>query len=346
VAAAFATVATTTTALAATYNYVSWTAADVAGGTASGTIALQDDAGVNVTFTATTEDGGAGNFYGAQTGGSGANYWTPAATYESSAVQNAPPTSDIIQLAGGENETYTVNLSEPIVDPIMAIVSLGASGTPITYNFDSPFAIVSQGTDDWGGSSSSLVQLPNNVLQGAEGSGVIQFIGTYSRFSWTVPMPEVWHGFTFGILTSAALYDGGGPDGSTVVIGEDGGADAAAPPADAGTTPDAAGNSHDGGGGAVPEASADLDGGSADAQSTADATVPDSGGSGAPAGDDSGETAGGEAGAPSQNATPSSNSSCGCVAAGAGGSWTGGLAVLVALLGATGLLQKRRSRRR
>jgi hypothetical protein len=328
VAAAFATAATTTTALAATYNYVNWTSADVGGGTASGTIALSGDAGVDVTFTATTADGGAGDFYGAQTGGSGTTYWTPAATYQSSAVENAPPTSDIIQLAGGENETYTVDLSQPIVDPIMAIVSLGASGAPITYNFDSPFTIVSQGTDDWGGSSTSLAQLPGNVLQGAEGSGVIQFIGTYSRFSWTVPSPESWHGFTFGILTSAALYDGGGPDGSTtVIVGDDAGSDGGTSLQDAGddaatssdaTTPDAGAPSDSG---VTPEAS----------------TVPDAGS------EDDATTGNSDSSIPTGNQGPvSETSSCGCRTAGAGRGWASGLGSFGTLLAAAGLLRRRR----
>jgi hypothetical protein len=331
-AAVFAAAATTTTAFAATYNYVSWTSADVAGGTASGVIPLGGDAGVQVTFTATTADGGAGNLSGAQTGGSGTSYWTPAATYESSAVENAPPTPDILQLAGGENETYTVNLSEPIVDPIMAIVSLGASGSPITYNFDSPFTIVSQGTDPWGGSASSLVQLPNNVLQGAEGSGVIQFIGTYSQFSWTVPTPEYWHGFTFGILTSAALYDGGGPDGSAVWIGDGGPVDAGSPASDDGAAPDA---------GAGPDARADV-ATEPDAESPPDAdiveddaTVPDDAGLNAGSGDNGGAA----------RTTVTSSGMCSCKAAGLGGGWSGG-AGAAAVLGAVALLSRRRSRRR
>jgi MYXO-CTERM domain-containing protein len=294
-----------------------------------------------VTFTATTDDGGAGDLYGAQTGGNGTNYWTPASTYESSQVENAPPTPDILQLAGGDNETYTVNLSEPVVDPIMAIVSLGAAGSPTTYNFDSPFTIVSQGTDDWGGSSTSLVQLPNNVLQGSEGSGVIQFIGTYSTFSWTVPTPEVWHGFTFGILTSAALYDGGGPDGSTVVIGEDGGVVTSG---DAGTSGgDDAGGASDASSDAMPEAATVLDAGLADAEGLADATVPDSGGAAVMTGEDGGEGDAGEADGGGSPAVDQS-SNCGCKAAGAGGRW--GLAWLGALLGAVGLLRRRRWRGR
>ncbi|HVV52363.1 MAG TPA: hypothetical protein VHO06_22040, partial [Polyangia bacterium] len=245
-----------TTASAATYNYVSWSAADVSGGTASGTIDLGGGNSVAVTFTASTGDGGTGNLYAAQVGGAGTNYWVPTSTFESSQVENAPPTPDILELSGGQNETYTVSLSQPIVDPIMAIVSLGSSQASISYDFNSPFTIVSQGADTWGGSAAGLVQLPGNVLSGMEGSGVIRFLGTYAQFSWTVPMPETWHGFTFGVLTSAALYDGGGPDGSGVVVGADGGRDAtadarggdASAAADAAIGPGDAATGRDGGG--------------------------------------------------------------------------------------------------
>jgi hypothetical protein len=72
--------------------------------------------------------------------------------YVSAEVENAPPDTDILQLSGGTNETYTVTLSEPIKDPVMAIVSLGQPGTRTTYDFDSPFTIVSQGVGYWGGS--------------------------------------------------------------------------------------------------------------------------------------------------------------------------------------------------
>jgi MYXO-CTERM domain-containing protein len=199
-------------ASAATYYYVEWSAADVQGGTASGTITLPDAGVVNVSFAAMTDEGGPGNLSGAQVNGQGTNYWIPSAPYISTEVENPPPDSDIVQLAGGQDETYIVTLSEPIRDPIMAIVSLGQAGTPTTYDFDSPFAIVSQGMGFFGGNSTSLSVQPNNVLLGREGHGTIQFIGTYSTFSWTVPTPEYWHGFTFGIRTTEALEptpDGG-----------------------------------------------------------------------------------------------------------------------------------------
>jgi hypothetical protein len=184
------------------YYYVNWTSANVAQGSAVGTITLPDASTVTVTFQATAAGGGPGTLFGAQTSG-GTNYWIPSAPYISSQVDNAPPDSDILQLAGGQNQTYTVTLSPAIRDPIMAIVSLGASGTSIDYVFNAPFAIVSQGAGYWG--NGPLTQLPGNVLRGQEGHGTIQFLGTFSTFSWTVPATEVWHGFTFGIRTTTII---------------------------------------------------------------------------------------------------------------------------------------------
>jgi len=210
-------------ARAAVYSYVDWTSTDVAHGTASGTITLPDTSTVAVTFKALTSANGQGSLYGAQTAGSGTNYWVPSAPYLSAQVENAPPSTDILQLSGGMNETYVVTLSEPIKDPIMAIVSLGQPTVATTYNFDSPFTIVSQGEGYWGGTATSLVALPNNILEGNEGHGTIQFVGTFSTFSWTVPTPETWHGFTFGIRTTQRIEPGmGGTSGSAGISGSAG----------------------------------------------------------------------------------------------------------------------------
>ena len=35
----------------------------------------------------------------------------------------------------------------------------------------------------WGGTPTSLAQLPGDILRGNEGHGTIQFIGTFSTFS-------------------------------------------------------------------------------------------------------------------------------------------------------------------
>lgn len=202
--AALAVSACSASAFAATYYYVDWTSASVATGSATGTITLPDSSTVTVNFQAIDADGTDGTLYGAQTSG-GINYWIPSTPYLSSQVENAPPDSDILQLAGGLSQLYRVTLSEPIKDPIMAILSLGQPSVTTTYDFDSPFTIVSQGAGYWGGTGTSLVQLPGDILQGNEGHGTIQFIGTFSTFGWTVPTPETWHGFTFGIRTTERI---------------------------------------------------------------------------------------------------------------------------------------------
>lgn len=193
-------------ASAVLYHYVDWTTADVAGGTASGIITLPDSSTVTVDFEAINPDSSPGTLNFVQTSG-GTNYWNAngQAPFLSSEVDNAPPDSDIVSLVGGTDTTYRVTLSEAIKDPIMAIVSLGSPSTTITYDFDSPFTIVSQDTGHWGGTDTSLTQLPGDILRGTEGHGTIQFIGTFSVFSWTVPTFENWHGFTFGIRTTEAI---------------------------------------------------------------------------------------------------------------------------------------------
>ena len=152
-----------------------------------------------MTFEALTSTGGAGSFMGV----TGSGLWKPDSTYQSSQVDNAPEYEGL-QLVGTSNMTYKVTLSEAIKDPIMAVATLGSSSDSAKYVFDSPFTILSQGDSCcWG--PGTLTQQPGNILEGWEGSGVIQFIGTYSTFSWTVPDPEYWHGFTFGIRTTENL---------------------------------------------------------------------------------------------------------------------------------------------
>lgn len=204
--AAFFLLAMPFQARGATYSYVDWTSVDIPKGTAKGTITLPDSSTVTVTFEAINPDGSAGNLFSAQvTDANSIDYWMPKEPYISAEVENRPPSRDILQLSGGVSQVYKVTLSEPIRDPIMAIVSLGQPGIATTYNFDSPLTIVSQGAGYWGGGATSLALLPNNILQGSEGHGTIRFVGTFATFSWTVPTPETWHGFTFGIRTTERL---------------------------------------------------------------------------------------------------------------------------------------------
>ena len=185
------------------FHYVDWTEADSSAGTASGVITLPDASQVTVGFEATNADGSPGTLFFANTDG-GINYWVPIDPYLSGSVGNGPPDSDIVSLIGGTDQTYRVTLSEPIKDPIMAVLSLGQTNLPTSYVFDSPFTVVSQGVGFWGGGSDALVT-DGTTLTGSEGHGTIRFDGTFDEFSWEVPTPERWHGFTFGIRTTERL---------------------------------------------------------------------------------------------------------------------------------------------
>jgi hypothetical protein len=185
--------------MALPYYYTDWTSWNPGGGTAQGLITLPDASTVNVTFIAIRSNGSPGTFLGVH----GSSIWNPATAYTSAQVSNAS-TFEAIQLVGENNMTYRVTLSAAIKDPLMDVTTLGSGGTPATYVFDAPFTILSQGpTCCWG--SGSLTQLAPNIIEGREGAGALQFNGTYSTFSWTMPNSEYWHAFTFGIRTTLAI---------------------------------------------------------------------------------------------------------------------------------------------
>ena len=118
-------------------------------------------------------------------------------TYNSSAVDNAPtPNLVSIQLIGGNSIVNTISFSSLVYNPVMAIQSLGSSDTA-SYVFTQPFTLLSQGGGHWGGGSASL-SVVGNTLTGNEGNGTIQFHGSFSSISWTVPDGENYHMFTIG----------------------------------------------------------------------------------------------------------------------------------------------------
>ncbi|MDZ8054345.1 MAG: PEP-CTERM sorting domain-containing protein [Aulosira sp. ZfuVER01] len=179
-------------ASAASIAWTDWTSATPGNpGLAQGTITPAGESPISVTYN------GEVNF--AQTSG-GTNYWNPSTPYISATVPNAPPASDIIALNGGNSTVNTISFSKAVLNPVMAIVSLGEAGVPVQYNFDTPFNILSVGAGYWG--NGTLAKLAGNVLEGVEGHGVIQFLGNVSSISWTTPKPEYWHGFTVGVEKS------------------------------------------------------------------------------------------------------------------------------------------------
>jgi hypothetical protein len=130
-----------------------------------------------------------------------ANYpsWGPLGTFNGGTVGNAPSQSGgIVQLEGGATTppTDTITFSTAVVNPVMAIWSLGQGGLTASFDFNQPFTIQSGGpSNEYGGGT--ITQLVLSTL-GAEGNGTIQFAGTFTQISWTNPTSEFWYGFTVG----------------------------------------------------------------------------------------------------------------------------------------------------
>jgi hypothetical protein len=188
-------------ALADIVYWTSWTSATVGsptGGSASGSITTPDGT-IDVTYSGevTSETSING------TASSGYPSWLPASTYaDGTIVQDAPTFRDIIAQHGGSSTgVNTITFSQPIVDPVMAIWSLGNGGDDANYTFsgDEPFTIVAGGpSDEYGGSTIVANGGPDSVT-GAEGNGTLQFIGTYTEITFTNTNFEDWYGFTLGV---------------------------------------------------------------------------------------------------------------------------------------------------
>jgi hypothetical protein len=125
--------------------------------------------------------------------------YTPNSTFgDGVIVNNAPtPANGIMQLFGGTDAMNTVTFSTPVVNPVMAIWSLGQGGIDAKFVFNATPTLVSGGPSaEYGGPALSVV---GNTVSGNEGNGTVQFIGTFSSISWTNPVFENWYGFDVGI---------------------------------------------------------------------------------------------------------------------------------------------------
>jgi len=130
--------------------------------------------------------------------------WTPVSSFSGGTVGNAPPSgvNDGIQLFGGGTVVDTITFSVPVLNPVIAILSLGQGGVPARFNFTAaePFTIQSGGpSTQFGGTSITAGgSCPVNAVCGSEGSGVVQFNGTFSSITWTNPVFENYYVFTVG----------------------------------------------------------------------------------------------------------------------------------------------------
>jgi hypothetical protein len=172
-----------TGALAAPISWTDWTVEREGTPTVLGTLQIGGT---------TVDVGFSGPYAFAQTS-VGSNYWSPAAPYLSSAVDNPPPAPGIIALdpAG----TATIEFSQPVVDPLIALVSWNGN----TADFNVPIEILSFGQGFFGNGTPIVNPDGDGFFGDGEVHGVIRLPGTYTSVSFT-HTTEFWHGFTIGAM--------------------------------------------------------------------------------------------------------------------------------------------------
>lgn len=117
-------------------------------------------------------------------------------SFTSGTVTNTPSSNGTIVMYGGGNSDGNFHFSQAVVNPLLALWSVGQAGKAVSFVFDTDqFNILSQGGGHWGGGS--LTQSGNSVT-GYEGNGLIQFYGTYTDIHFSLPNYEYYYGATVG----------------------------------------------------------------------------------------------------------------------------------------------------
>lgn len=193
-AIAVSAILATTPVAAAPIDWASWSGVTTSNTTTGAALATFADLGITAGYT--------GELISFQ-----ANYpsYTPVATFSGGSVSNGPVQADgIIQIFGGTGTgTHTLTFSQAVLNPVLAIWSLGQPGLLAQFVFDQSFTIQSGGPNaEYGGASITAL---GNTVSGIEGNGVIQFNGSLTSISWTNPVFENWYGFTVGVPVAAAI---------------------------------------------------------------------------------------------------------------------------------------------
>jgi hypothetical protein len=141
--------------------------------------------------------------------GTGTNYWTedgtPAPYTSHPKIDNTPTPSELIGL--NLSAAHKITFDTPVMNPVMAIVSLGRPGSSggVDYDFDKAFDVLSEGVGYWTVRTVSTgigtYSVSGNVLTGNEFHGVLQFTSStpISEISWNSSPGEYWHGITIGV---------------------------------------------------------------------------------------------------------------------------------------------------
>ena len=112
--------------------------------------------------------------------------------------------TDMLQVIN--SSSYTINFGgASILNPYLALVSIGQTGLPVTYTFTgpngaAPVSVVSYGSNYWGYGSYTV---NGNQFTGREYNGILQLAGSFTSLTVTTNPGENWHGFNIGVSTTA-----------------------------------------------------------------------------------------------------------------------------------------------
>lgn len=93
--------------------------------------------------------------------------------------------------------SVTLNFSKSVIDPYIALVSVGQS-YGVNYGFQNlinPISVVSSGPNQWGNGTYSI---NGNTFIGREFNGILKLAGTYDSITFSINPNEYWHGFNVG----------------------------------------------------------------------------------------------------------------------------------------------------
>lgn len=105
--------------------------------------------------------------------------------------------SDMLQI--GNASSFTLTFSTAVVDPYIALVSVGQPNYNVNYTFNGPVSFVgAPGSNYWGPGNGSA---SGNVFSGQEYNGILQLKGTFTTLTVQADA-EYWHGFNVGVAAA------------------------------------------------------------------------------------------------------------------------------------------------
>ncbi|MFO0957809.1 MAG: PEP-CTERM sorting domain-containing protein [Isosphaeraceae bacterium] len=123
--------------------------------------------------------------------------WSPNSSFIGGSVTASPSVvGDILYLNGSYTGVNRITFAQAVVNPYIAIWSLGQSGSPASFIFQGATPTLQAGgpNSSFGGQS---ITVNGTTVSGSEGNGVVQFNGVFTSLSWTNTF-ENYYGFTVG----------------------------------------------------------------------------------------------------------------------------------------------------